>query len=142
MSTIFSNTLGHVKIVIFLLANGAQAKLNEKDESDRTPLYLSVSRGHLAVVKALVSQGAIVDKHCKDGKTALIISAGIHSSFHTPFHILLFHHSIHPLNVLFQSPQFTEKGHVQIIAYLVSECAADVNLASTIGDTPLHAAGT
>jgi len=82
---IFSNTLGHLKIVNYLLTHGAQSEVNEKDDFDRTALYLSAIRGHLAVVKALVSQGAKVDTHCKDGKTALMVSAGIHLSYHTSF---------------------------------------------------------
>ena len=84
-----------MKIVNFLLKHNAT--VNDKDDSDRTALYLSAGRGHLAVVQALVGQGASVNMRCKDGRTALVMSAG-----NTPCHTLSQHairhdHSTHPI---------------------------------------------
>ena len=90
--TMFSNYQGHVNIVNFLLTHGARTNVNDKDESDRTALYLSASRGHLIVVQALASQGADVNMPCKDGRTALVVSAGntippSHTHFKIPLKI-------------------------------------------------------
>ena len=73
-------------IVNFLLKH--HARVDDTDDSDQTALYLSCSNGHLDVVQALVGHGrstpndvtnvvANVNKICKDGRTALIVSAGM-----------------------------------------------------------------
>ena len=72
-----------MKIVNFLLKHNAT--VNDKDDSDRTALYLSAGRGHLAVVQALVGQGASVNMRCKDGRTALVMSPFIYTYASLPF---------------------------------------------------------
>jgi acyl-CoA-binding protein len=51
--------------------DGASAAVNAADESARTALYWAADRGHDAVVRCLLQNGADVDAQADDGQTAL-----------------------------------------------------------------------
>jgi ankyrin repeat protein len=59
-----------------LLAAGA--KIDPKDDTGRTPLYLAALEGHDKLVELLASKGADVNTKDRDGQTALSIASKRH----------------------------------------------------------------
>lgn len=63
---------GYVKIVEFLLKNGAD--VNETNQVGWTPLFVACQNGDLKMVKLLLDNGADVKKHDNKGHNALKIA--------------------------------------------------------------------
>jgi ankyrin repeat protein len=65
----FASGGGHLEIVKYLLAQGANVEA--KDKQGRTPLIWAAMRGQLEVVKALLEAGADINKTSMFGATPL-----------------------------------------------------------------------
>lgn len=57
-----------------LLLDGDPSLVNARDEFEYTPLHLAADRGHLDIVRLLLSRGADVNLKDQDGDTALEIA--------------------------------------------------------------------
>ena len=60
---------------VFLVLLKHDAKLESADKDGRTPLYSSVSNGHLDIFWQLLQHGANVDSETNDGGTPLKTAA-------------------------------------------------------------------
>ena len=65
---------GHAGAARVLIEEG-RAPLDVEDEEGNAPLNVAADRGHLEVLRLLVTRGAAVDKPNRDGKTALVMAA-------------------------------------------------------------------
>jgi ankyrin repeat protein len=112
--------------VAFLLAGGRRSSaVDQSDENDRTPLYVSSREGHEAVVELLLSAGATVDKARDTGMTPLyaacfsghlavvrrLLAAGAGPSSQSD-------HGITPLHVA------SHNGHKEVMTALLAAGAA------------------
>ena len=70
-----ASSIGFIKIVKILIANGADVNAIEEDIG-RTALMYSAWRGDTAVVEALLGKGSGVNVQNKFGETALMYAAG------------------------------------------------------------------
>jgi hydrogenase-4 component B len=70
---ILASEKGHIEIVKYLLANGAN--INEKDNYGNTALILASFSAHIKVVKYLLSNGANITEKDENGYTALILAS-------------------------------------------------------------------
>jgi ankyrin repeat protein len=124
-----------------LIADGlGGADVNQATQDGTTPLFMAAQKGHLEVVRALVTElGADVNQATQDGATPLLIAAG-------KGHLKVVRALVTELGAdVNQAAQngvtplliAAQEGHLEAVRALVMELGADVNQATQDGTTPL-----
>lgn len=128
---------GHYSVAETLITSG-KANINIINNRKQTPLHLSVSQSHCAIIELLVSQGANCNALDEDNDTSLHISLFKWSEQLKPD---AFSHENCPAisDMLAQLANIRHDRSVNlaISCYLIQEGNADVNIRNRTGKTPL-----
>jgi ankyrin repeat protein len=130
----------HVSLVSYLLQH---TDVNQANNHGVTPLLIAAQKGHLEVVKYLVTQGqAAVNQATNDGATPLLIAA---QKGHLEVVKYLVAQGKADVNQAYEdsaTPLFVaaQEGHLEVVKYLVAQGQAAVNQADEDGATPLFVA--
>lgn len=125
---------GHVELAMLLLERGAN--IEEVNDEGYTPLMEAAREGHEEMVALLLSQGAEINAQTEEtSETALtlaccggftevvdfLIKAGadISAGANTPL------------------MEAAQEGHLELVKYLISNAGAEINTATSSGDTAL-----
>ncbi|WP_264338448.1 ankyrin repeat domain-containing protein [Wolbachia endosymbiont (group A) of Cheilosia soror] len=112
---------GNIEKVKSLISEGA--KVNVKDQDNKTPLHLAAEKGHKEVVEALLDKGANVNAVDKDGKTPFKLAANeeIQTLLENTAKLL----------------EAAREGNIEEVKSLISE-GANVHAQDRFGNAPLH----
>uniref|UniRef100_A0A665X690 Ankyrin repeat and SOCS box containing 2a, tandem duplicate 1 n=1 Tax=Echeneis naucrates TaxID=173247 RepID=A0A665X690_ECHNA len=129
---------GNVSCVDFLLKNGANPNIANKDQE--TPLFTACQHPNTAVVNLLLRFGAQVNRCCRQGLTPLH-EACRHGHLQLCKMLLKAGASPGTRNIYGIQPLFTaaQDGHVDVI-HLLAQNGADVNGLAADGASPLYEA--
>ena len=142
---IIASSQGHLEIVEFLIASGADLNQTSTKNGGQPPghtaLIMSSRNGHLKVVKALIAAGANVNAENYSGATALIITAQL-GHLEIVKVLIASGADVNQCDkILYCEPLFNacKNGHLEIVKLLVAK-GCRVNYANYYRQTPLHAA--
>ena len=118
-----------------------QVNVNAKNYSGWTALHLSADKGHLAVVKWLVAQGADMEAQDKNGRTALHKSA-YRGHLAVVKWLVAQRADLHAKTKDGQTALLVSawKGHLAVVKWLVAQ-GADLHATNQYGETALDLAG-
>jgi uncharacterized protein len=112
-------------------------KVDVRDESNRTPLYLAVGANRLEVVKLLLSEGASVNAQARDLDTPWLLAGALGRA--DMLRVMIPHGPDLTIRNRFGGTALIpacEKGHVEAVRVLL-DTAIDVNHQNTFGWTCL-----
>jgi len=121
----------HVSVVQLLLTNGANPNAKEEDTKDRyrcsLPLHIAADDGNVELVELLLKHYAKAEVTDTQGNTAL-------------------HHAVENYHSRATSSSYSEKvvlsSKAKSVVDILLENNADVNIANSSGETPLHKAAS
>uniref|UniRef100_A0A4W5QZM4 Ankyrin repeat and SOCS box containing 2a, tandem duplicate 1 n=1 Tax=Hucho hucho TaxID=62062 RepID=A0A4W5QZM4_9TELE len=127
-----------VACVETLLEKGADPDLANKDRE--TPLYKACESGNAEIVVMLLNHGAVVNKHCIQGCTALQ-EAVSRNNVEICEILVQAGAKLSPTNMYGIAPLFTaaQSGHVETLRFLIKH-GADINSEASDGATALYEA--
>ena len=123
------------------LLEGGKYDVNCIDSYGKTPLHEAANRGHLGVVKVLISEfKADVNAYSKSGETPLHMAASGGNLGVIRALILEFKADLGACSNNGYTPlhRAARRGHSSVVRVLISEFKSDVNGCSKSGETPLH----
>ncbi|XP_067663125.1 serine/threonine-protein phosphatase 6 regulatory ankyrin repeat subunit A-like [Haliotis asinina] len=127
---------GHVKVLVFLLDNGAD--ISEQDDNGNTLLHIACCAGNEGIVKAFLSGNSGIDQRGHLGRTPIMMAAmngkeGVFNLCLTQS-CLLSTKDYHGNNLLHAA---CIGGNVQIVQWLLLQNLFDIHSRGESGKTPL-----
>ncbi len=146
---------GNIQEVNSLISEGA--KVNVKDQDNKTPLHWAAEKGHKEVVEALLDKGANVDAEDENGDTPLdlattqdirtllqntdeLLKAAGRGDIDTVNDLINQGASVNATDQDGKTPLHcaAKNSHEEVVEALLGKDGIDVNLADKNKDTPLH----
>ncbi len=146
---------GNIQEVNSLISEGA--KVNVKDQDNKTPLHWAAEKGHKEVVEALLDKGANVDAEDENGATPLdlattqdirtllqntdeLLKAAGRGDIDTVNDLINQGASVNATDQDGKTPLHcaAKNSHEEVVEALLGKDGIDVNLADKNKDTPLH----